>query len=148
MKIRPYIPADFDSVTKLWRHAREITFPDFQRRKGHSFAEDCAYFQNVILKENAVYVACMDSDVVGFLAIKDDFIDHLFISPDHQRQGVGAALIEFARTLSPEKLWLYTFESNANGHAFYEKNGFVATKFNISPEPKAELDVLFEWKKE
>ena len=145
MKIRPYIPADFDAVTKLWRRAREIAFPDFQRRKGHSFEEDCAYFQNVILKENAVYVADTNSVVVGFLAIKDDFIDHLFISPDHQRQSIGTSLIEFARRLSPEKLWLYTFQSNVNGRAFYEKNGFVAIKFGVSPAPQSEPDVLFEW---
>lgn len=147
MKIRPYIPADFDTVTQLWRLAREVTFPEFIVAKGHTFAEDCAYFQNVILKENDVYVADVDGMAVAFMAIKDDFIDQLYVSPDHQRQGIGAALIIYARTLSPEKLWLYTFQSNTNGRAFYEKNGFVAIKFGVSPAPEYEPDVLFEWKR-
>ena len=147
MKIRPYTPADFDVVTLLWRRAREIAFPDFQRRKGHSFEEDCAYFQNIILQEANVWVAERDFGVAGFLAIREEFIDQLFVSPDQQCQGVGAALLAHARILSPEWIWLHTFQSNINGRAFYEKNGFVATKFGISPEPESEPDVLFEWRK-
>ena len=145
MKIRLYTPADFDVVTLLWRRAREIAFPEFQRTKGHTFEEDCAYFQNIILQETDVWIAETDSSIAGFLAIREEFIDQLFVSPDHQRQGIGAALLAHARTLSPERLWLHTFQSNINGRAFYEKNGFVATKFGISPAPESEPDVLFEW---
>ncbi|MBT3314252.1 MAG: GNAT family N-acetyltransferase [Anaerolineae bacterium] len=146
MKIRLYSPADFDTVTKLWRSAREIAFPEFQRTKGYSFEEDCAYFKNMLLKENDVYVTELDGIAVAFMAIKGDFIDQLYISPDHQRKGIGTALIAHARILSPEKLWLYTFQSNLNGRAFYERNGFIATKFGISPPPESEPDILFEWK--
>ena len=145
MNIRPYAHSDFEAVTKLWWCARETTFPEIQRTKGNSFEEDCAYFQNVILEENDVYVIDTDSITVAFMAIKGEFIDQLYVAPTHQRQGIGKALIEFARTLSPERLWLYTFQSNTNGRAFYEKNGFVATKFSISPAPESEPDVLYEW---
>ena len=147
MKIRLYTPSDFDMVTLLWRRAREIAFPDFMARKGHPFEEDCAYFENIILQETDVWVAEADSVVAGFMAIRDDFIDQLFVSPDHQRQGIGADLLAHARSLSPDRLWLHTFQSNINGRTFYEKNGFVATKFDISPAPESEPDVLFEWKK-
>mgnify|MGYP002713104528 CR=1 FL=1 len=147
MKIRPYTPTDFDAVTTLWRRARELAFPEFQRTKGHTFEEDRAYFQNNILEENSVYVADMDGIAVAFMAIKDDFIDQLYVAPTHQRQGIGKALLEFARTFSPERLWLYTFQINTNGRAFYEKNGFIATKFGVSPPPESEPDVLYEWNK-
>jgi putative acetyltransferase len=145
MKIRPYSTNDFDAITKLWRHARELAFPEFQRTNGHTFEEDCWYFENVILKENDVYVAETDGIAVAFMAIKDDFIDQLYVSPIHQRQGIGKALLEFARTLSPKRLWLYTFQINTNGRAFYEQNGFVATKFGISPPPESEPDVVYGW---
>ncbi|MBT3337135.1 MAG: GNAT family N-acetyltransferase [Anaerolineae bacterium] len=147
MQIRLYAPSDFKAVTHLWRRARELAFPEFQRTKGHTFKEDCAYFKNVVLQENNVWVAETDSCAVGFIAIKDDFIDQFYVSPDHQRQGTGAMLLDHARTLSPEKLWLYTFQSNTNGRIFYEKNGFIATKFGVSPAPESEPDVLFEWKR-
>ena len=57
MVIRPYTLDDFDAVTRLWRAARELAFPDFQREKGHTFAEDCDYFRNVISQNNDIWVA-------------------------------------------------------------------------------------------
>jgi len=70
VKIRPYTLANFDVVTLLWRHAREIAFPEFQRIKGYTFEEGRAYFQNVILQETDVYIADMDSiAAVTFLTI-------------------------------------------------------------------------------
>ena len=148
MKIRSYAPSDFDAITKLWRRAREIAFPDFQRTKGHSFEEDCGYFKDVLLVENDVYVADLDGVVLAFMAIRGDFIDQLYVAPTHQCQGIGKALIKFARMLSPERLWLYTFQINTNGRFFYEKNGFIVKKFGVSPPPESEPDVLYEWKRE
>ncbi len=147
MHIRFYAPDDFDAVTTLWRRAREVAFPEFIATKGYSFAEDRAYFQNVILKENDVFVADMNATPVGFMAIKDDFIDQFYISPDHQRQGIGTELLLHARKLSPKRLSLYTFQINTNGRAFYEKNGFIATRFGVSPPPESEPDVFFVWEK-
>ena len=145
MNIRPYTPADFDAITQLWRRGRELAFPEFMKTKGHSFEEDCAYFQSVILQETDVWVIENTSLVVGFMAIREDFIDQLYVSPDQQRQGIGTRLLAHARTLSPKRLWLHTFQSNLKGRTFYEKNGFVATNFGVSPAPESEPDILFEW---
>ena len=145
MNIRLYIPTDFDAITQLWRQAREVTFTEFMKTKGHTFEEDCAFFQNIILKETDVWVIETNSLVVGFMAIREDFIDQLYVSSDHQRQGIGTRLLAHARTLSPKRLWLHTFQSNLNGRTFYEKNGFVATNFGVSPAPESEPDILFEW---
>lgn len=144
--IRPYASDDFDSVTRLWRAAREVAFPDFQREKGHTFPEDCEYFRNVILQNDDVWVAEVDGSVAGFLAIAGDFVDQLFIHPDFQRRGVGRDLLEQAKRLSPEHLFLYTFQVNVNGRAFYEKNGFAAVRFGVSPAPESEPDVEYHWR--
>jgi len=144
--IRPYISDDFDTVTRLWRAAREQAFPDFQRAKGHMFEEDCAYFRDVILENDDVWVAEADGCVAGFLAIAGDFVDQLFIHPDFQRRGVGRDLLDHAKSLSPEHLFLYTFQVNINGCAFYEKNGFVAVRFGVSPAPESEPDVEYHWR--
>ena len=144
--IREYRDEDFSAVTRLWRAARELAFPDFQRRKGHTFEEDCAYFQNVILANNEVWVYELDGQVAGFLAIAGDFVDQLFVHPNFQRKGAGKELLAHAKSLSPEHLFLYTFQVNANGRAFYEKNGFVAVRFGTSPDPEAEPDVEYHWR--
>lgn len=143
--IRPYKSDDFETVTLLWRQAREKTFPEFQRTKGHTFEEDRVYFRDHILRENDVWVVELDGDSVAFMAIKGDFIDHLYVHPDHQRVGLGESLLAHAQTISPRHLWLYTFQSNTYGRAFYEKNGFVAVKFGVSSAPESWPDVAYHW---
>jgi len=145
--IRPYQDGDFDAVTILWRVAREKSLPDFQREKGHFFHEDQDYFRNHILIANRVWVVEIDRRPVAFMAMNNDFIDQLYIHPDHQRRGIGERLLNFAREKSPEHVWLYTLQVNVNARAFYEKNGFVPEKFGVSPPPESEPDVEYHWRK-
>lgn len=147
MLIREYCPEDFNAVTILWRVAREKSLPDFQRLKGHFFYEDQEYFQAHILQEDQVWVVEIEKHPVAFMAMKADFIDHLYVHPDDQNRGIGKALLDCARQISPEHLWLYTLQANRNARLFYEKNGFSAEKFGISPPPENEPDVQYHWRK-
>jgi ribosomal protein S18 acetylase RimI-like enzyme len=145
--IRDYRPEDFDTVTILWRISREKSLPEFQNAKGHFFYEDQGYFRDHILKENTVWVVELDARPAAFMAIRGDFIDQLYVHPDYQNRGIGKALLEYARELSPEHVWLYTLQINTNARIFYEKNGFIAEKFGISPPPESEPDVQYHWRK-
>jgi putative acetyltransferase len=98
--IREYRDEDFEAVTRLWRAARELAFPDFQREKGHTFEEDCEYFKDVISQNNDLWVAEADGRVAGFLAIAGDFVDQLFVGPDFQRRGIGRVLLDHAKRLN------------------------------------------------
>jgi len=84
---------------------------------------------------------------VAFLAMKDDFIDRLYVDPKFHRRGIGQELMDYAKTLSPGHLWLYMHVANRMARAFYEKNGFVAEKFGVSPAPESEPDVEYHWRK-
>jgi ribosomal protein S18 acetylase RimI-like enzyme len=145
--IRKYRADDFDAVTVLWRISREKSLPDFQREKGYFFYQDREYFQNHVLIENEIWVADVDNYPVAFIAMNDEFVDQLYIHPNYWRQGIGNALLNFAREQSPEHVWLYTLQVNVNARAFYEKNGFVAEKFGVSPPPESAPDVEYHWRK-
>jgi len=145
--IREYLPQDFDAVTILWRISREKSLPDFQRAKGHFFYEDRDYFRTHIVQENQVWVADVDGMPVGFMALRGDFVDQLYIRPENQGLGIGKAFLDFARERSPEHVYLYTLQVNVTARAFYEKNGFVAEKFGVSPPPENEPDVEYHWRK-
>jgi ribosomal protein S18 acetylase RimI-like enzyme len=145
ISIRLYQPEDFEAVTLIWWRALEDAFPEFQRTKGHTFEEDCIYFRDVILRDNQVWVAETNDTSAGFMAINGSFIDHLYIDPDFQQRGIGQVFLTHARSLSPTFLRLYTFQSNTRGRAFYEKNGFRAVKFGVSPPPESEPDVEYHW---
>ncbi|HEX5809520.1 MAG TPA: GNAT family N-acetyltransferase [Anaerolineales bacterium] len=146
--IREYRPGDFDALVILWRISREKSLPQFfNNEKSHFFYEDLDYFRDHVLKENKVWVLEIEQRPVAFMAIKDDFIDHLYVHPDYQNRGIGKAFLQHARQLSPDHLWLYTLQANVNACAFYEKNGFVAEKFGFSPPPENEPDVEYHWRK-
>jgi ribosomal protein S18 acetylase RimI-like enzyme len=143
--IRPYKSDDFDAVTGLWRRAREQALPEFQRAKGHTFDEDQIYFREVILVNNDVWVTEIGGETVAFMAISGDLIDQLFVDPAHQRIGLGKALLDHARRLSPERLRLFTLQINTNARAFYEKNGFRIARLGVSLPPESEPDVEYQW---
>jgi ribosomal protein S18 acetylase RimI-like enzyme len=145
--IREYRREDFDAVTILWRISREKSLPEFQLEKGHFFFEDRDYFQKNIIKNNQIWVVESQNYPVGFMAMNNDFVDQLYIHPDYQRRGIGQSLLNLARERSPEHVWLYTLQVNASAREFYEKNGFVAEKFGISPPPESEPDVQYHWRK-
>jgi putative acetyltransferase len=145
--IREYRDEDFDAITILWRISREKSLPEFQLEKGHFFYEDRNYFQNFVLKNNKVWVVEVENHPAGFMAMNKDFVDQLYIAPDYQRRGIGKLLLEFARERSPEHLWLYTLQVNFIARTFYEKNGFVAERFGVSPPPESEPDVEYHWRK-
>ena len=143
--IRPYKSDDFEIVTFFWRRANEQAFSDFKLTWEHTFEEDRDYFRNVILEKHDVWVAVINGKPVACMAISDDFISHLHVDPDYQRRGIGTALLDHAKSLSPKFLRLYTLQVNIKAGRFYEKNGFRAVKFGISPPPESEPDVEYHW---
>ena len=143
--IRPYQEKDFDAVTALWFNAMLVAIPDLMKRMGHTLEGSLDYFRNGILAENQLWVYELDGKPVAFLALKDDFIDRLYVAPEFHRRGIGQALLDHARTLYPYHLWLFTDQVNAMARSFYEKNGFIATRFGVTPPPQSEPDVEYHW---
>ncbi|MCL4274572.1 MAG: GNAT family N-acetyltransferase [Anaerolineales bacterium] len=143
--IRPYQEKDFEPVARFWFDAVQVAEPELVKRMNYEFQGAREFFKNIIVPENKMWVYEINQNPVGFLAMQNDFIDRLYVHPQFHRQGIGTALIEFARTLSPNHLWLYTDQANKMSRAFYEKNGFIAEKFGVSPPPESEPDVEYHW---
>ncbi len=143
--IRPFENADFKPVTQLWYHAKKQAFPysDFQQRLT-PFDDEC-YFRDTILMKCDVWVAEIDGIIMGFMAMERDYIDQLFIDVNHQRQGVGTALLNKAKEISPTYLRLHTFQQNTKARQFYEKHGFKTLRFGVSAAPESIPDVEYGW---
>ena len=58
----------------------------------------------------------------------------------------ATALLDRAKTLSPEGITLYTHQRNENARAFYERRGFEAVEYGVSPPPESEPDVKYRWR--
>lgn len=144
--IRLYREEDFEPVTHFWFDAMNVAMPGLTERLGHTLEDARNYFQHVIVHENQLWVYELEDKPVGYLGIADEFIDRLYVHPSYHRRGIGQALMDHARTLSPDHLWLYTHVANTMARAFYEKNGFIAEKFGISPPPESEPDIEYHWR--
>ena len=63
--------------------------------------------------------------VMGFQAVKDvTLIRHAYVLAEHQRRGIGSALLDYARGLTKTRLLVGTWSDATWAIRFYEKHGF------------------------
>jgi putative acetyltransferase len=121
MEVRPYRDSDFEQLISGWRAASVVAHPfltpDFLDAEVESIRE-------VYLAAADSWVAEVDGEVVGFLALLGSEIGAVFVHPNHWRAGIGSALMNQA-TKSTPRLHLDVFAENKIGRAFYKRYGFV-----------------------
>ena len=95
-------------------------------------------------------VAEADGAPVGFVAMAHgNFVEHLYIHPDHQRRGIGSALLERAKERMPDGFRLWTFQQNTAARSFYERHGLHAIELTDGGGNEERTpDVLYEWRSE
>jgi GNAT superfamily N-acetyltransferase len=111
----------------------------------HTPEEDRGFFGRAVV-EQEVWVWDEDGRVVGFAAVADGMVNHLYVEPGDQRRGIGAALLEHAKWRLPQGVRLWTFQRNENARRFYERRGFRCVELTDgSGNEEREPDVLYEW---
>ena len=119
--IRAYRDHDLANVVNIWYEASKIA---------HSFisAETLTIQKDVIINiyipKAKIWVIQDNEEIVGFIALLDNLIGGLFISPIHQHKGYGTRLIEYAKSLE-SNLLVEVFQANHQAQNFYKKCGFV-----------------------
>jgi ribosomal protein S18 acetylase RimI-like enzyme len=146
MDVRPAQPGDLEAVIRLWHETKRATYAFIPQERDRSLDEDRAFFRTHVAPRCALSVASDGETVVGFFALDRGYIDRLYVHPGAQRRGIGCALLARAIALSPDGLALHTHQRNAGARSFYEKQGFRAVRFGISPPPESEPDVEYRWR--
>lgn len=114
--------SDHASLAGIWERSVRAT---------HGFLDDAAiieikaalipdYFPNVDL-----YAVSDNDSTAGFIGLRDDIIEMLFVDSDFLGQGYGSALIEFAKENGATKVDVN--EQNPLALAFYLSKGFRIT---------------------
>jgi GNAT superfamily N-acetyltransferase len=145
VRIRAFQPGDLEEVVEVWEGARRVAFPWLAGEGGYSHDDNLEYFRDEVCRGCALWVAVAGGRVVGMMALAGRSLDHLYVAPDRQGEGVGEALLVQAKTLSPGGLTLSTFERAAPARRFYERRGFVLTGMGTSPPPEEEPRVDYAW---
>lgn len=64
---------------------------------------------------------------IGFMGLKDNHIDSLFIMPQHHGQGIGKKLVAHAAQIAGALLSVDVNEQNVSAVGFYKRLGFQVT---------------------
>ena len=101
------------------------------------------------------FVAAIDGHVVGVILCGHDgrrgYIQHMSISPDHRRLGIGSKLVDLAlEALNKEgikKVALVAFKTNDLGNAFWEAQGFTLREdLNYRNKALVDLEIVDTYK--
>ncbi len=138
MELRSANLADAAQIARISRMAREVAMPYLPDL--HTPADDLAFFTSELESSNC-QVAIVDGEVVGFACVRDGWLNHLYVAPDFQGQGIGSALLALFGD-SIEQFWV--FQRNTKARAFYIKHGFVEVELTDgSGNEEQEPDVRF-----
>jgi GNAT superfamily N-acetyltransferase len=144
--IRRYQSNDELAVVKIWHQANQVAYPFLPTWQALTLEQATTIFRKVILANCTLWVGTRDERVVAYLAMNGSYLDRLYVDPVEQRQGWGTRFIAYAKQLQPLGLELHTHQENHAARMFYQKHGFVAVKFGISPPPESVPDVEYHWR--
>jgi putative acetyltransferase len=120
VRIRQYSETDLESVLDSWevatRLAHEFMTDEFIAQERKNVAE-------IYLPNTDTWVAEVDNEVKGFIALMGSEVGALFLQPECHGKGIGKALMDKARELHGN-LEVEVFKENAIGRNFYAKYGF------------------------
>lgn len=132
------------AIAEIHLVARRHAMPYLHRP--HTDDETRDYFAHAVGDRPAAWwVAKADDQLVGYMVIHGENLDHLYVRPGWQRRGVGFALLQKAKELSPQRIELWTFQRNSNARAFYESQGFQPVGYTDGRNEENEPDVNYEW---
>jgi GNAT superfamily N-acetyltransferase len=111
----------------------------------HSDEEVLAWFDAVVLPTKEVWVTEEAGGILAVLVLEDDWIDQLYVDPDHVGHGIGRELMAVAKARRPGGLRLWTFAANARARRFYERHGFAITTSTDGDNEEGAPDICYEW---
>jgi GNAT superfamily N-acetyltransferase len=148
VELRPAREDEIEALTRLFVRARNEMH--YVPRVPESALEPIAAR---ICEHEELWLAEEDGRLLGFLGIEAStnlggapVLEKLYVEPAEQNRGIGAALLEKAKELRPEGLYLWVFQKNDGARRLYERHGFRIVKLtdgagNMEREP----DALYRW---
>jgi GNAT superfamily N-acetyltransferase len=143
ISLRPAEESDTAVIAAIFRESRLAAMPWLPRL--HTPEEDLFFFESSVMKNCRVLVAMDDRAILGFCAVRDDWIDHLYLRPDRLRMGTGTRLLDETK-VGRRRLQLWAFQRNTPARRFYEARGFRPVELTDGAmNEEKEPDVRYVW---
>jgi putative acetyltransferase len=135
---------DMDQAAVVQRQSRDLALPWIAVL--YTPEEDRWYFRERVFETCQLWGNFEGSQLIGFIAFRERWIDHLYILPSSQRRGIGTALLQVAQDQKQE-LSLWTFQRNLAARRFYERHGFLLIdETDGARNEEKEPDALYRWR--
>jgi GNAT superfamily N-acetyltransferase len=143
-QLRRARPEDAPAVAEVFLAARAAAMPYLPEL--HTDAEICTWIRDVVLMGSEVVVALVDEQVVGFAALDEGTLNHIYVHPKMQGRGIGGALLTRVKELRHDGFRLWVFQRNTDARRFYERRGLRLVEVTDgSGNEEREPDALYEW---
>jgi putative acetyltransferase len=111
----------------------------------HTLDDHRKWFARVA-EEQEVWVYEKDGTILGFAALDDSTLTHLYLEPHAFGRGIGSALLTKAKERRPEGFRFWVFQQNERARRFYESRGCrVVELTDGSHNEEKTPDALYEW---
>ena len=113
----------------------------------HTSEERGQFITEVVPRDHEIWVVEDEGRVVGFAALGESTLGHLYVHPNFQSRGLGTALLDKTKELRPDGFTLWTFPANEKACRFYERNGLHVIEHGDGSGNEERLpDVRYEWR--
>ena len=142
MEIRKLKSNDIAVVVEIWFdisiQAHNFISPDYWKENKKDMAE-------TYLPNSETYLAIINDEIVGFVAMVDNFLAALFVQTKMKGQGIGSNLLCYIKERR-KTIQLKVYKNNSNSIQFYKKQGFDILSDEIDKNTN-EIEYLMEWNK-
>jgi ribosomal protein S18 acetylase RimI-like enzyme len=144
-RLRRAARADAEHIAAIFTSSRRAAMPYLPLL--YTEVEILEWIKDVVLRNSLVMlVVADDRKAGGFASVRSGALDHLYVAPHLQGQGLGALLLAAAKRESPRGLRLHVFQRNLSARRFYERRGFRLVELRDgSSNEEGEPDAVYEW---
>ena len=141
--IRRVRAAEADQVAALLWRVREQNLGSIPPGV-HPYPSVQAWVGQVLIPHRDVWVAERAGALVGMLVLaRPDWIEQLYVESTATGRGLGARLVERAKSELGGRVQLWTFQTNTGAARFYERHGFEAVEETDGDNEEGEPDVRY-----
>jgi len=134
LTIRTASEADAAALSEIIRRAlREVNARDYEPAIIEAIAANFSRDKLLeAIRSRPVFVAALDGEIVGTGSLEGTTVRSMFVRPDHERRGIGAALMRKIEALAiARRIERLVLQSSITAEGFYRRHGFEAVRDHL-----------------
>jgi len=138
--IRKMETPDIDEVVDIWYEASIVA---------HNFIPkdfwdaNRAVMKSKYMPMSEAYVFIDGEQILGFIALIDEYLAAIFVKPESQGKGIGSSLLSHIKNLR-DHLQLKVYDKNKKSINFYRNKGFSVISESFDSDT-GEHELIMEW---